>query len=172
MNNLTQILTGIFEQQTEVANISFSAVAIGPELVTSSANIPDQEDFGAFRKIIDENLSSVFVYLFKKTSQIDGVTIDISFTYGNSTIILKLAGRKTKLKRGDNTDWFGLNMAELTINSKDTPIGSRQTFIEGGIKYLKKRKIKSYSKEYIGNLLEYIKGEIDNLSERTRFKKD
>ncbi len=174
MSSLIEILTSVFEQEKEddVRSISFSAIAIGPELVTSSANIPDQKSFEEFKAIMDENLSNTFVDLFKQATTIDGVTMDISFSYNSSVVVLKLAGKKTKLKRENDTDWFGLNMAELTINSKDTPMNSRETLVERGIRYLKKKKIKSYSKEYIGNLLDFIKGEIDTLRERTRPETD
>lgn len=174
MISLTTIFKNLFEEkeENEVQNVSFSAVGIGPELVTNSANIPDQASFDDFKSSIDQNLSNTFINLFKQTKKIDGVTIDFGFSYGNSTILLKLAGRKTKLRRTDNTEWFGLNMIEVLINSKDTPIDSKKTFVDLGIKYLKARKVKSYSRDYIGTLLDFIKQEVDKLRERTRATQD
>jgi hypothetical protein len=170
MTNLSNVLISVFEQdkEAEVSSISFSAIAIGPELITSSANIPDQETFDGFKSIIDENMANTFEDLFKKAKQIDGVTIDFAFSYNGSTAVLKLAGRKTKLKRTSGDEWFGLNMAELLINSKDTALGDKTTLLERAISHLKSKKVKSYSREYIGTLLDFIKQEIDKLRERTR----
>lgn len=173
MNNLSSILKEFFEAEApSVSAISFSAIAIGPELITSSANIPDQESFEAFKTIIDENMANTFEDLFKKAKQIDGVTIDFAFSYNGSTVILKLAGRKTKLKRASGNEWFGLNMAELLINSKDTALGDKTTLLERAISYLKSNKVKSYSREYIGTLLDFIKQQVDKLRERTRATAD
>ena len=171
---------GYFEERDSkmVENISFSAQAVGPEKITSSANIADSDTFSAFMEDLDKVIANTFIDLFKKSKDTVGSIMDIAFSYSNSNVVLQLVANKSKSKKRKSkievdgekvsVDWYLLKIANITIDAKDSDQNSKNTYLEQAEKNIKNKKIKNDSPLYIKTLLSFIKEKLDGVEDKVK----